>query len=50
MGGFKCFGKDLRETKLLLGLISVVAILLMAILGPFFAPYDPNDRSLVERR
>ena len=45
------FWKRLKRDKAaVIGLIIVVAILLMAILGPFFAPYDPNDQSLVKRR
>ena len=39
-----------RDKSAVIGLIIVVAILLMAILGPFFAPYDPNEQSLVKRR
>ena len=39
-----------RDKAAVIGLTIVVAILLMAILGPFFAPYGPNDQSLVKRR
>ena len=39
-----------RDKAAVIGLIIVVAVILMAILGPFFAPHDPNDQNLAKRR
>jgi peptide/nickel transport system permease protein len=39
-----------RDKSAVIGLIIVVAVLIMAILGPFFAPYNPSEQSLVKRR
>lgn len=39
-----------RDKSAVIGLIIVVAILMMAIIGPFFAPYNPNEQNLIKRR
>lgn len=39
-----------RDRAAILGLIIVIVVLFIAILGPFFAPYNPYEQNLVKRR
>lgn len=39
-----------RDRTAVIGLIIVLAIILIAIIGPFFAPHDPNEQILAKRR
>jgi len=39
-----------RDKSAVIGLIIVVIVIIMALLGPLFAPNDPNEQSLIKRR